>query len=264
MPYRLLAVFNQGATNSSGLELTCRLRSPSSHAEGPVASIERTPGCAPSWHVTKCAPFLSAWLASSDTARPPTGLEHLYGSHMHTHHTAAEVEALEVRSIQGSSTLVSESQESIADMSDPSVVLLTHGPVAGAAHLTTEWCCHAVTEESHCSAQSRCRASLERFPSQVLMGGGNGWALEARTSGHAKASIRYVHSADLLANPLQIELRRSCLFRRLARTATTPRPAACTRCWPARCPSGRASTWSPPTTMARVCLHPPAHILLCR
>ena len=34
-------------------------------------------------------------------------------------------------------------------------------------------------------AQSRCRASLERFPSQVLMGGGNGWALEARTLGVA-------------------------------------------------------------------------------
>ena len=32
----------------------------------------------------------------ADTARPPAGLEHLYSSHMHTHHTTAEVEALEV------------------------------------------------------------------------------------------------------------------------------------------------------------------------
>jgi len=49
----------------------------------------------------------------------------------------------------------------------------------------TEWWCDQGTKRSHCSAQSRCRASLERFPSQVLMGGGNGWALEARTLDHA-------------------------------------------------------------------------------
>jgi len=44
MPYRLLAVFNQGAINSCVLCVICHMRSPSSHAEGGVASTECTPG----------------------------------------------------------------------------------------------------------------------------------------------------------------------------------------------------------------------------
>ena len=89
MPYRLLAVFNQGATGIFGAHAySCHPRLPQlSVQRGRVARRERTLFRLCSIH-QDVQRFVECEVASADTARPPAGLEHLYGSHMHTQHTS--------------------------------------------------------------------------------------------------------------------------------------------------------------------------------
>lgn len=95
MSYRLLAVFNEGVIPrlvichySFVITWVCRMR-----VKRNLTTFSKCNG--KSCNILKCVALIFA-----ETARPPSGLEHMYSQHMSHHYDQEEVKAMEVRILQ--------------------------------------------------------------------------------------------------------------------------------------------------------------------